>query len=84
MNATILHRYAEEYNEEKAHRERITPIYHKMIGDLSSQARKGNFYSLWFPPRDMKAADEVLLVKLLREDGFKVIKVFDRQYRIEW
>lgn len=84
MNAKILHRYAEEYNEEKAHREQMKPIYHRMLGDLSSQAREGNFYSLWFPPRDMKAEDEVLLVRLLREDGFKVVKIFERQYRIEW
>ena len=84
MNAKTLHRYAEEYNEEKAHREQIKPIYHGLLGALSSQARKGNFYSLWFVPRDMRAEDEVLLVGLLREDGFKVVKIFERQYRIEW
>lgn len=84
MNAKTFHRYAEEYNEEKARREQIRPIYRRMLGDLSSQAREGNFYSLWFVPRDMKAEDEVLLVRLLREDGFKVVKTFERQYRIEW
>lgn len=84
MNAKTLHRYAEKYNEEKVHREQMKPIYHQMLGDLSSLAREGNFYSLWFTPRNMRAEDEVLLVKLLREDGFKVIKIFERQYRIEW
>ena len=84
MNAKTLHRYAEEYNEEKAHREQIKPIYRRMLVDLSYQAREGNFYSSWFVPRDMRAEDEVLLVRLLREDGFKVVKIFERQYRIEW
>ena len=84
MNAKTLHRYAEEYNEEKAHREQIKPTYHGLLGALSSQARKGNFYALWVVPKDMKAEDEVLLVRLLREDEFKVIKIFENQYRIEW
>ena len=83
-NAKTLHRYVEEYNKEKAHKEQIKTIYHRMLGDLSSQAKEGNFYSLWFVTRDMKAEDEVLLLRLLREDGFKVVKTFEKQYRIEW
>lgn len=84
MNAKIFHNYAKKYNKEKIDREQIEPIYYQMIKDLSSQAKRGNFYSSWFVPRDMKAEDEALLVRLLLEDGFKVVKTFEKQYRIEW
>ena len=84
MNAKILHYYAEEYNKEKVHRTQMKPIYRRMLEDLSYLAKEGNFYSLWFVPRDMKSEDEVLLVRLLLEDGFKVVKTFEKQYRIEW
>lgn len=84
MNAKTLRRFAEEYNREQTPKEQMRPIYNKMLIDLSLQAKKGNFYSLWLPPQDIKNLDKVLLIKLLREDGFKVIKICENQYRIEW
>ena len=84
MNAKTLRHFAEEYNREQTPKEQMRPIYNKMLNDLSLQAKKGNFYSLWFPSQDIKNLDKVLLIKLLREDGFKVIKICENQYRIEW